>query len=167
MEGYFELFGAMVLKNVEKLSDDEVSPDAKGSNSQLEVATSPKGKGNGKGKGEKKMKRPAAASTPAAASGRSSPLKRPASNKSPKKLKIYKYYYKNLDKFGFKINGSEKMSATGWHYFFDGRHSSFPKFDWGVPSCPFLSSLRPQFKSVPGIGHEKNEEIAVARTATY
>ena len=146
MEGYFALFGAMVLKNVEKLSDDDgESPNARGS-TDPEAASM--GKGQQKGKATKKkpesvedtpatpakkspsqkskagpgMKRPAAA--PSQSSTGASSLKRPAAkkspkkSKSPKKMKIYKYYYKTCDKFGFKIDGHEKLIATGWHYIF-------------------------------------------------
>ena len=46
MEGYFALVGAMVLQNVEKLSDDDGAPPTA---TNPGVAKSPEGKGRGKG----------------------------------------------------------------------------------------------------------------------
>ena len=144
MIGFYSLH-AMVLNNVDELSDEEPQDSgAAGSAPKPEAKPKPKAKEkasakpkpkavtskeksieNTKESTEKKkvskevstevpkpkskpkvLKRPAAATseTPAA------PSKRPASDTKPEELKVYKYYYKNLDKFGFKINGKESFS---------------------------------------------------------
>ena len=125
---------AMVLQNVEDLSDDapveaDPTPSAKGpktpkakakgkpsksEKSEKPEKSKPKCETKPAKETEKTPKRPPALKRPAARSeaGGSqlgeSPLKRPAGN--DKKVSIGKGYYKAQNKFGFKIDGKEKFS---------------------------------------------------------
>ena len=123
MEGFHNLVeSAMVLKSVDELSDEGAAP---------ENTPVPKAKG-GANKGPKKRpasstmdkpdppaKKPATAPCDENASPEPAPkvkakaktaMKRPAG-----KLSVTKNFYKAAGRYGFKINGSEKMYATRPH----------------------------------------------------
>lgn len=133
ISGFLELH-AMVLQNVEDLSDDAPEADSKS------TTEAPKAKAKGKPsksseakvdkskvskpteptheESKKKdspapkrppvLKRPAARTEAGGSKPGESPLKRPAGN--DKKVSISKGYYKAQNKFGFKVDGKEKFS---------------------------------------------------------
>ena len=121
---------AMVLQNVEDLSDDapveaDPTPSAKGpktpkakakgkpSKSEKSEKSKPNCETKPPKETEKTPKRPPALKRPAARSEAGcsqlgeSPLKRPAGN--DKKVSIGKGYYKAQNKFGFKIDGEGEI----------------------------------------------------------
>ena len=104
MEGGLKLLAAMSLPNVDRLSDDEdvQAMDLK------KTDPKPKGKAKAKGSAKAKAKEKAAPKEkkevkPKVKGGT---RKRPAAS-----LPIYKCYYKNLKKYGFKIDGRERFSV--------------------------------------------------------
>lgn len=128
MIGFQALVAAMTLQSVESLSGDEaptgvtpkqVSPEKP--KKKPKAKATPKGVPKAKVEKSTKtpvLKRPAASSaTTESQTPQKQSKKRPAGSvSSPKALKVYKYYYKDLQKWGFKINGSEKFSVTRTHF---------------------------------------------------
>ncbi len=94
MSGFDRAIAAAMLAPVEELSDDP----------EPERPETPMKKPAAAGT---TMKRPAAAATPDPSQ---QPMKRPAASPT-KKLSISKYRYKN-GIYGFKVNGSQKITAT-------------------------------------------------------
>ena len=177
MIGFHALVAAMTLQSVEALSGDEaptgvtpkqVSPEKPKKRTPKAKAT-PKGVPKPKVQKSTKqpvLKRPAAASSAATESQgpEKQSKKRPASSvSSPKALKVYKYYYKDLEKWGFKINGSEKFSVTRTHF----SYTTILLLTFGFRKhyCDTIAGKppAPEFKKVDGISKEKGDEIAVTR----
>ena len=186
MEGFFGLVGAMVLKNIDRLSDEDTPDNGAGSTEgpnkepvakAKPVPKDPKSKTKSQKTTKKdetvvkpptpKMKRPAAATKKVHATSEpeqietgsgGTPLKRPAvkGTNSPKKKKIYKYMYKDTGKYGFKIDGSEKFSATHLHFIFN-------MFSCASQSTSLFHSFQQLLRLIPasvslGDGHQPWEE---------
>lgn len=128
ISGFLELH-AMVLQNVEDLSDDApAEADSKSTTKAPKAKTKGKPSKSSEAKVEKSEvskptvptheeskkkdspapKRPAARTEAGVSHPRESPVKRPAGN--DKKVSIGKGYYKAQNKFGFKVDGKEKFS---------------------------------------------------------
>ena len=134
ISGFLELH-AMVLQNVEDLSDDApAEADSKSTTKAPKAKTKGKPSKSSEAKVEKSevskptvptheeskkkdspapkrppvLKRPAARTEAGGSHPRESPVKRPAGN--DKKVSIGKGYYKAQNKFGFKVDGKEKFS---------------------------------------------------------
>ena len=96
----------MVLKAVDELSDEEAAPErtpvpTKGKAMKRPAATMDKG-----GSPAKKLATSPDAAPKAKAKAKNT-VKRPAA-----KLSVTRNFYKASGRYGFKINGSEKMYAT-------------------------------------------------------
>ena len=124
MQGFLHLAAAMVLQSVDQLSD-EGEPQENSAGSGGVPKPKPKPKNTPKGKGAPKKKK--VVEEPAT-TDKSSPKKRPASEKPESKepklkrpasklteFKVGKGYYARDRKYGFKWNGSEQYYATLTH----------------------------------------------------
>lgn len=122
MQGFHLLVDAMVLQAVEELSDDGQPVSSQAVPETVpKPAPKPKVAPKTKGKAEPKggKKRPAA--SPDAPDTPPLPMKRPASKTAAKakakaakadEVKIGKSYYKDADRYGFKVNGAEVFYVT-------------------------------------------------------
>ena len=117
MQGFQSLLTAMVLKPVDKLSDEEApnkpTTPKKGEQGKMLPKSKPKAKGKAKpassGSTPKKENQ---SKSPAKKPAGAIPMKRPASKESDEQpLKVYKCQYKN-GKFGFKWNNREQYSVA-------------------------------------------------------
>ena len=110
MQGGLQLLAAMSLPAVDALSDDEdevkkeEEKEKKPPKAKAKGKATPKEKAAAKDKKDVKPKEKAKAKAKAKGGTR----KRPA---AATRIPIYKCYYKNLRKYGFKIDGHETFSV--------------------------------------------------------